>query len=251
MRDRWVALYLVLVLAQLPLYWWLGEGPLGFETAAREVETLIRDSLGRPEEREKLERSIKQAYARLERMGDQTSRRGRMKLNEGTMEWKFGKTDRAIEALQESYQVFVEKHGNRSFHAAVVEARLGELYFVQRRYPEALLSLERSLGPIRDFLGPRDPLVVRLAFRRVSILASLEKMAEAQQLAQQYLGALKSVASEQDSFFLQSVGGTLDLLVASGHFHHPPIPFGNWKSYLGSLKPVGGDGVKVKSSPSF
>ena len=38
MRDKWVAIYVLLVFAQLPLYFAFGEAPLKFEFAVKDVE---------------------------------------------------------------------------------------------------------------------------------------------------------------------------------------------------------------------
>lgn len=249
MRDKWVALYVLLVFAQLPLYFAFGEGPLKFEFAVKEVEKKVQNYQGQEGAAEELAGSLDEVYGMLETMGDESSRLGRVKLNEGILAWKSGKPDEAVKALEESHKVFVDKHGVDSFHAAAIDVRLAELYYLRRQYQDAVVRYQRSSPKVRDYLGPRHPFVVRMAFREVSALTVLGRDGEAESVARANVELLKSVAAEQDSQFLRSTGGALDMLQRKGHFSGPPKEFGTWSSYLNSLS-ADVDSGKTKKSES-
>ena len=185
----------------------------------------------------------------LEAMGDETSRLGRVKLNEGILAWKSGKPDEAVKALEESHKVFVDRHGVDAFHSAAIDVRLAELYYLRRQYQDAVVRYQRSSPNVRDYLGPRHQFVVRMAFREVSALVVLGRDGEAETIAKENLELLKSVADEQDSQFLRSTGSALDMLQRKGHFSGPPKEFGTWSSYLDSLSADDGSG-KIKKSES-
>ena len=72
---------------------------------------------------------------------------------------------------------------------------------------------------------------------------------EAESIARENLELLKAVADQQDSQFLRSTGGSLDILHRKGRFAGPPKEFGTWSSYLNSLSTDDGSG-KVKKSES-
>lgn len=249
MRDKWVAIYVLLVFAQLPLYFAFGEAPLKFEFAVKDVEQKVQSYQGQRELAEEISSSLEEVSAMLETMGDESSRMGRVKLNEGILAWKSGKPDEAVKALEESYQVFVDKHGVDSFHAAALDVRLAELYYLRRQYQDAVVRYQRSSPKVRDYLGPRHQFVVRMAFREVSALVVLGRDGEAESIARENLELLKAVADQQDSQFLRSTGGSLDILHRKGRFAGPPKEFGTWSSYLNSLSTDDGSG-KVKKSES-
>ena len=250
MRDRWVAIYILLVFAQLPLYYAYGEGPLKFEFAVKDAESQVQKYQGEKEVSEQIGRSLEEAATMLQVMDDQSSRDGRLKLTEGILAWKSGKPVEAMEALQKSYEVFVEKHGVDSFHAAALDVRLAELYYLQRQYEDSRIRYARSSPRVRDYLGPRHPFVVRMAFREVSALISLGRDEEAQAIAKENIGLLKLVAAEQDSQFLRSTGGALDQLHRKGKFEGAPESFETWKSYLNSLAQESASGTAKSSRKS-
>lgn len=235
MRDRWVALYIIIVLAQLPVYFALGEGPLKFDFATKDAENKLRDFRHEEGQTEAVERALQNSIAELDRMQDQTSRLARVRLNQAILAWKTGKPEGAVEALEKSSEIFSEKHGPDSFHTAAVDLRLAELFYLQRKYHEARVRYGRSTEAVRDYLGPRHPFVVRQIFREVCALVGLGRGDEAAELARANLPALKLVAEEQDVQFMASTGSSLDILHRQGKFGRPPEGSVTWKSYLTSL----------------
>lgn len=235
MRDRWVLIYVVFVLVQVPLYFQLGRSPIQFDFSIKAAERTLNDYHNSEPERLVVEQSLAEARSLLEQMKDETSRTARVKLNEAIFLWKCGKPDDAVTALEQSHRIFVEKHGPDAFHPAAIEVRLAELHFLQRRYDKALELYRKNMGSVRDYLGPRHPFVVRQQYREVCSLVTLGKIDEARTLARKNLGLLKMVANEQDKQFLSNTGGCLDIMHRQGRFGGPPDGFDSWRSYLPSL----------------
>jgi tetratricopeptide (TPR) repeat protein len=238
MRDKWVSIYILLVLAQIPIYFALGEGPLIFDFATQDAEQRINDFQDVEADGQAAELALESAHAGLQRMGDDTSRLARLRLNEGILAWKSGKPEEAVEALEDSLKIFKQKHGPDSFHVAAVDLRIAELQYLRRKYKDAADRFRRSNQRVREYLGPRHPFVVRQSFREVCTLVALGRRKEAGELARVNMTALKLVAEEQDTVFMTTTGESIDILHRQGEYVGPPPGFGNWKSYLASLSPA-------------
>lgn len=241
MRDRWVSLYLVVVLLQVPLYFLYGYAPLSFDFAAKEAETALRDKVvfNQAEEKEEIERAIQRAEDLLDQSGDQSSRRARIELSRGLLAWKSGNSKAGVEGLEKCRQEFVRTHGPDSFHVAALDLRIAELLIFQGQYPEAVMRFRRASPTVRQYLGPRDPFCVRMAYREVAALVSLGREGEAAELATQNLAHLKREIRSQDQQFVALTGGNLDLLHRKALFPKPPAELGTWKAYLHSLQESG------------
>ena len=68
MRDKWVAIYVFLVFAQLPLYVRFGEEPLKFEFAVKDVEQKVQSYQGQQQLAEEVSSSLEEVYTMLETM---------------------------------------------------------------------------------------------------------------------------------------------------------------------------------------
>lgn len=232
MRDRWVALYLVLVVTQVPIYYWLGRGPLGFDFALQRAERqLAAPSVPDLDQQKTIEAALLEGEQVLQAMDDQTSRRARIALNRGVLAWKTGKSQEAIEGFEEATAIFRHTHGADAFHTAAMALRTAELFYLQRDFFKAEEAFARNLSPVLEYLGPRHPFPVRMLFRRVSGLVNLGRKEEAAHLAQANLKFLAPVIGEQDRQFALTTGGTLDILAREGLV---PRPSGvdTWVGYL-------------------
>lgn len=236
MRDRWVAVYLLLVVIQIPLYFVLGKYPLSFDFATKDAETVLRRPIINEADRERARTSLDEAESLLKASGDRSSRDARIEMDRGILAWKEGDSEQAIERLEKARQMFMEKHGADSFHAAALDLRVGELLYLKRRYGEAISRFRRSSEPVREYLGPRDQFSVRMVFREVSALVALGRNGEAAELAHENLALLLKVAGEQDDAFLQMTGGSLNILSLQGLIRKPPGGSKSWKSALTEAK---------------
>jgi tetratricopeptide (TPR) repeat protein len=234
-RDRWVALYIFIVLVQIPIYFQLGEGPLRFDITMNQAELTLQEFGYTEDEQEAVALGLERSRKMLERMGDDSSRLARLKLNVGILAWKSGKPQEAIDALEASHKIYKEKHGPDAFHAVAVDLRLAELYYLQRRYHEAKLRYKRSSERVRGYLGPRNPFVVRQAFREVCTLVALKRWDKAERIARANIATLELVADNYDERFLASTGASLDVLHRDERLGDPPGGFKTWKAYLLSL----------------
>jgi hypothetical protein len=240
MRDRWVSLYLLFVLVQVPLYFHLGREATQFDFATKAAEKKLRTSLVTEEERESVDRSLDEAELLLEQAGDVTSRRARIELDRAILAWKSGQVEEAIAGLERSRELFEAHHGHDSFHSAAVDLRIGELLYLQNRHNEALIRFQRSGPSVREYLGPRDQFPVRMSFREVCILVALGRNGEAAELAEKNLPYLYKVAHLQDDQFLQMTGGCLNILTRKGLLRSPPEDYKSWKPLLDASKKAPG-----------
>jgi tetratricopeptide (TPR) repeat protein len=231
MRDRWVAVYLLVLGLQLPFYYGQGEGPLTFDFAAKGAEQQLRGGAFLPAEQAEVKESLDRAEAALVQMGDKSSRWARLNLNRGVLAWKQGKGLEAIEFLRTSRKTFSDSHGPDSFHVGALDLRIGELLFLRGQYEEALVELRRGAPVVSQYLGEHTPFPVRMVFREVSALVALSRNAEAADLAGRHLADLKSVMHEQDNQFLNQTGSALDALVSRGMLAGPGDGR-DWKTYL-------------------
>lgn len=241
MRDKWVALYILLVLVQVPVYYELGKDSLGFDFAIKEAELKLKTPLVTKRQTEDVEEALEKAEQHLDRLPP-SSRKARVLLNRGLLSWKKGKTDEAIESLEECLQVFDDNHGRDSFHSAAVDLRTAELLFLQGKFSKAQPRFHRSRGRVGEYLGVHTPFPVRMAFREVSSLVTLGRDGEAADIAKRFLPDLRRVASEQDVQFLRRTGQSLDMLALKGLVSGPPEGHKNWKQALTSVKKGAGGG---------
>ena len=231
MRDRWVSVYVLFVLLQLPLYYYLGKSPLAFEFAVKEAEGKLRTVLRTKEEQAEVEDALLLADRELESLPP-SSRSARLALNRGVLAWKKGDSTVAFSHLERSRELFDEFHGSDSFHSAAVDLRLGELEFLHGRFGDAQLRFARSRQRVEEYMGARTPFPVRMAFREVSSLVALGREEEAASIAMEFLPDLRRVAPEQDEQFLRRTGQALDMLTLKSLIPSPPKANVTWKTTL-------------------
>lgn len=232
MRDRLVLLYAVVVLAQLPFYFVEGRGPLGFDFSMKAVEKKIRGPVFDKEEQQRVRELLTESRGYLESMADESSRWALIEHEEGVLAWKSGDTKGAMDRLERARAIFKERHGPDSFHAHAVNLRIGELEFLRGEHDKALVRFQLSLPPVSAYLGARAPFPVRMKFRLVACLVSAGRLEEAAELTKESLSDLLSVASEQDTAFLQRTGSNLDILRMKGLLGDPPASHVGWTSLL-------------------
>lgn len=232
MKDRWVFIYLLCLIVQLPIYIFLGRPPLSYEFKSQEAEGKLVTPLRIPQEQQAVEQLLNQAEQALLDMPSARSRRARLNLDRGVLEWKRGRLPSAIEFLEESREGFVKHHGPDSFHAAALDLRIAELLFLQRRYPDAVVRFERSTQRVREYAGFKEPFPIRMTFRHVTALVSLGRKGEAAKLAKTYLTELQRTKDEHDRSFLTVSAGSLDILVNAGLLHGPPGTLLTWRRHL-------------------
>lgn len=233
MRDRIVLYYILLLIVQLPFYYLKGKDPILFDVTVKQVEKRLKGPVAATEKAE-LEEMLDRSESILSNMNDQTSRLGRLEVNRGVLAWKTGKAGEAVRHLMKAQEVFRAHHGAKSFHVAAVDLRIGELLLLRNQHKEALAHFARSWQRVSEYLGDRNPFVVRMRFRQVTCLVSLGQLKEGAKLAERHLIDLYTVATEQDRMFLRRTGSALDLLTNRGLFKQPPEG-STWRAYLGTL----------------
>lgn len=233
MRDRWVAVYLFLVLIQVPLYYLYGRAPLSFDLAMDSAESrLAAVSVETSEEVERSLAEIDRAEAILDGADDHSSRRARVVMARAILDWRQGQSERALEELERGREIFAETHGADSFYVAVLDLRIGEFLLNQGQPQPALEHFDKGLEPVHDHLGPNDSFYIRSIFLKVRALTFQGDLETAADLARANLVTLVTNRDEIDPHFLVSVSHTLQLLTLKGALRAPPEGYISWKEYL-------------------
>ena len=239
MRDRWVLVFVVGCVLQLPLYLILGRAPLTYDDSLKTAETILY----RPKPDPKNPPNYQQARAALDdsqkalaEIGLSDSRQARLDLTRAVLAWNEGKIGEADGLFRKAVGEYEATHGPDSFHACAMNLRYAEFLMLIGRHDDALLRFERGFQGVEDFLGPKDPFAVRMVFRYVSLLVYRGRREEAVRLGRDYLPALVENAGQFEPMYLMQVGSVLDELSRTplGEVKGiPPAPGGHgWRSAL-------------------
>lgn len=236
MRDRWVTVFVVFCLAQIPLYFVLGRDSLTYDAAMKSAETILNRPSRSQRDFDGVRASLDKSEQALANIGGQDSRRARLDLNRAMLAWNEGKTSLADSHFARAVRGFEATHGADSFHASAIGLRYAEFLMLSYRYPEALARFEKGVKPIEDTLGPKNSFAVRMAFRHVGLLVALGRQEEAIRLAREFLPALLENAGRLDEIYLTQVASDLEILSrfrpADG-LPLPPAPGGHgWRPAL-------------------
>ena len=218
MRHRWVLIYCVFCLGQIPLYLWLGTGPQGYDFAIKRAEVALSRA---PVNLPKVEEGIETAEERLREIPEQDSREARWEHNRALLYWFQGKMAEADASFRKSIAVYEATHGPDAWHTVAVSLRYGEFLMDSRRYQEAMEHFETGTRAIDEVQGPNSPFAVRMNFRHVMLLNYLGRTEEAISKAELLLPHLKSQAHLFDVPFINQVSGTLDALTRQGGLPSP------------------------------
>lgn len=234
MRDRWVLVFVVFCVLQIPLYLALGRAPITFDFAIKAAELGIVKGPRNPEEIEAIRSSLQSAEGALERIpgGPQDSRQGRLDLTRALLAWHEGKTGDADLLFRRAISNFEATHGPDSFHTFAVSLRYAEFLMLTRRYGEALVRFEKGVKPLEDTMGPKNPLATRMVVRHAVLLSYMGRNPEAVKLVEPYLDALLRDAGKFDEAFLTQTGGTLDMLGRGAGLRAAPGE--SWRQALAS-----------------
>lgn len=232
MRDRWVILFALFCLAQLPLYLYLGQGPLGFDGAIKAAESGLQKLPTSPQEQARIQLSLQQAAEALAQMKVDDSRLARLDLSRAMLAWTRGDVAEADSRFRAALTQLQATHGPDAFFTAVVSCRYAEFLMLNQRLDDALAHFEAGLGPVDDTMGPGSPFAVRMRFRRIALLTQLGRNPEAMAQADQYLPSLLDQAGRFDEAFLMQTASALEIL-ERGEPGVPPAPGGRgWRAAL-------------------
>ncbi len=232
MRDRWVALFAVFCLLQLPLYLLWGRGPIGFDGAIKAAEKRLLRLPTDPAEQAKVQRALDDAGQSLEEIGESDSRLARLDLSRAMLAWTRGDITEADVRFRASITQLQATHGPDAFFTGVVSCRYAEFLMLNQRLGEALDYFDAGLGPVDATMGPKSPFAVRMVFRRVALLTQVGRNQEAMVQATEYLPALLAEAGRFDETFLFQTAATLEIL-ARGKPGIPKAPGGRgWRTAL-------------------
>lgn len=206
-----MSLFVLFCLLQLPLYVWLGRGPLGYDNAIKSVESGL---MKMPMERDidVLNNSLKEAELALQRIGGFDSRTARLNLNRAMLAWNQGEIAEADSLFRLSIEQLEATHGPDAFYTAAVSLRYAEFLTLSRRYIEALPRFENDMGSLEDAMGPKNPFVVRMTFHHVAALQALGRYDSAVRLAKEYLPSLLEEAGALDQSYLNQLAPVLEEL---------------------------------------
>jgi hypothetical protein len=234
MRDRWVALFALLCLLQLPLYVRYGKGPLTYDFAIKAAERTLVKPPRTPREFEAVRRALQESEDALRWCGPEDSRTARLNLNKALLAWHEGRLADADGHFLKAVRQFEAYHGADSFHACAVNLRYGEFLMLTRRYEDALVRFGVGVQAIEETLGPGNAFAVRMVFRQVTLLVYLGRSGQAAALAERYLPALLQEAGRYDEAYLTQTAGALDALARAdggkGRFRPPGGP--DWRTVL-------------------
>lgn len=232
MRDRWVALFAVFCLAQLPLYLMLGREPIAFDAAIKSAEARLLRVSSDPEDQRKTQEALDQARTSLDALGGNDSRTARLEASLALLAWTRGKIGDADGHFRSALTQLEATHGPDAFYTAVISCRYGEFLMLNQRRDEALARFDVGLKPVEDTMGPKTAFAVRMVFRRVALLTELGRNQEAMAQATEYLPALLEHAGRYDEVFLFQTASTLEIL-ARGKPGLPAPPGGRgWRAAL-------------------
>lgn len=226
MSDRAVAIYLVLCLVQLPLYFVLGRTPLSFDFKVAALERKLMDYSSTEEERDRLFEEFEELEAELRRDSIDDSRIFRLWLSRAVLSWRTPDTERTEELFKKTLQGFLQTHGEDSYYAAGVRARYGEFLLSQRRHNEAEPLLRRARLGLHQTLGPSDPFTIRIAIREISNLETLGRDKPAGELAAKYAPLLLATAGTFEEALLFQAGQAFDRLTRRGELYRPAARLG-------------------------
>ena len=213
MRKRWVVFYTLFCLAQIPLYYTLGSGPLDFDFAIKRAEY----QLSRPKpDFVKAKDALETAERALEKLPAQDSRRARYHLSAASLAWSGGKIQDADRHFRQSYEIFTACHGPNSWHTSAVNLRYAEFLMYCRRFPEAMKRFDQGTRAIDEVQGPNSAFAIRMNCRKVMLLHNLGRISESAELAKEILPHLLAQANLFDELMLRQVAGTLDTLSRQG-----------------------------------
>lgn len=217
MRDRWVTVYALFCLFQLPLYVGLGRGDIGYDTAIKVAEKRLSRPLRTPQDLEAAARALDDSQSALDLVGESDSRLARLNLQRAILAWNQLKTVEADGHFRKALEQFEATHGPDAFHTSATNLRYAEFLMLAYRYQDALVRFQVGIKPVEDTLGPGNAFAVRMVFRQVSLLTYLGRNGEAATLARGYLPALLRQAGRFEELYLVQVASSLDMLV-----HGPP-----------------------------
>ena len=109
----------MMVILQLPLAYYWGALPLGFDMTMKRAES----TLTRRVDRTKLVllgEELAKWGARLEAEDPDSSRRGRLLLVQAVLSWQLGDKQHCDRLLEEAEKVFVRTHGEKTFYPSAV-----------------------------------------------------------------------------------------------------------------------------------
>lgn len=237
MRDRWVLVFVVACVLQLPLYLILGRGPLTYDVSMKTAETILyHPNLKNPSDYQRAHTALDDSQKALSEIGVTDSRQARLDLARAFLAWNEGKIGEADGLFRKAVGEYETTHGPDSFHACAKNLSYAEFLMLIGRHDDALFRFERGFQGVEDFLGPRDPFAVHMVFRYVSLLVYRGRRAEAVRLGCDYLPALVENAGQQELQYLMQVGSVLDELsrnpLGEGR-GIPPAPGGHgWRFAL-------------------
>lgn len=232
MRDRWVLVYALFCLLQVPLYFVLGRGPVGYDFAMKAAEQKLMGSRSIPPDLQAIDADLERAQKTLEQLPQTDSRLARWQLDRALLAWAQGDMPSAEAWFLKSLGEFEARHGPDSFHACAVELRLAEFLFVTGRHQEALSRFERGFRPLEEMEGPGSPFVTRMAFRQASVLTQLGRYGQAAELAQRHWPRLLRDRQQFDPMFLSQSASTLEALQRTGIGQVVPPSGSSWRQLL-------------------
>ena len=227
MRNRWVLIYSLFCLAQLPLYLTLGTAPQGYDFAVKRAEVALSRA---PVDLPKIEKELGTSGSYLQDIPGVDSRTARWEHNRALLFWFQGKTTMADESFRKSIETYKATHGPDAWNTNAVSLRYGEFLMDGRRYQEALQRFEAGTKAVDEVQGPNSPFAVRMNLRHAMLLNYLGRTEEAAKLAATLLPQLQGQANMFDEPFLHQVGGTLDALSRKGLLPTPKAR--NWSRTL-------------------
>ena len=218
MRERWVLIYSLFCLAQLPLYLMLGTAPQGYDFAVKRAEVALNKA---PINLPKIEKELDTSGTYLQDIPGIDSRTARWEHNRALLFWFQGKTAKADESFRKSIEVYQATHGPDAWNTNAVSLRYGEFLMDGRRYQEALQRFESGTRAIDEVQGPDSPYAVRMNLRHAMLLNHLGRTREAAELAKELLPQLQAQANMFDEPFLYQISGTLDAFSRKGLLPNP------------------------------
>lgn len=228
---RWVAIFAVFCLVQLPYYVWAGRGPLGFDQSAKSAEKRLALGTSTAAELEGIQGSLDSGDQALETIGSEDSRRARLDLDLAILAWYRGDFTEADKRFRRSIEGFEKYHGPTAFYTSVVSLRYAEFLMLSRRYNEALPRFRDGLSVIDNTVGPDSPFALRMYFRQATLLVYMARYGEAKTLTSPRVQALLREAGNFDEGFLTQTADALQTLQTQTDFE-APAEGGNWREVL-------------------
>jgi tetratricopeptide (TPR) repeat protein len=236
MRDRWVTLFVVFCVLQIPLYVSLGRGDIAYDIAMKEAEKKLSSPEPSEQQLAAAAVALEDSETALRLVGGEDSRQARLNIQRAVLAWNQRKMTEADAYFRKAIEQFEATHGPDAFHTCALNLRYAEFLMLSYRYQEALQRFQLGVKAVEETLGPGNPFAVRMIFRQVSLLTYLGRNGEAASLAASYLPALLENAGHFEEPYLTQVAGSLDVL-SRGRFPQVspvwPAPGGRgWRQAL-------------------